>query len=529
MLLENDPSLIPLPVHMAIEPGCFELTAETTVFYDGEPAKHAAHMAAEQLRPATGFSLPIFDIRTLSSSSKTIVFRISADEASSGESYSLNASVSNVIISAQTPAGLFFGLQTLRQLLPPEIFSAKQVSKVWKIPGVSVRDFPRFGWRGMHLDVSRHFMPKNDVLRFIDTISSLKFNMFHWHLTDDQGWRIEIKKYPKLTEVGAWRKESRIGHQESVEVKYDGLPHGGFYTQDEIREVVQYAADRCITVVPEVDMPGHMQAAITAYPELASAPEPLEVRCEWGISSAVLNPEESTIQFCTDILTEIMGLFPGKYIHIGGDEVDKIAWENNPRIQQLRCERGLKNMHEMQSWFIHKLEEFLTEHGRRLIGWDEILEGGQAGNVAVVAWRGEAEGIAAAKAGHQVVMASHKYFYFDSYQARPVELEPLAIGGFIPLEKVYAHDPSVPDALTEEERGRILGAQGQLWTEYMSSMKQVEYMAFPRTCALAETVWTPSSLKNYGKFVQRLTAELKRLERAGVYYRKIDPTAQLKD
>lgn len=512
----SGPSLIPHPAKLAAQAEAFALTPETVICYEGSEAEPAARLLAEMLRPATGFPLPVRPSE--SGHAHAIRFQISEGGSPASEAYSLTVDQSQAAVLAPNAAGLFHGAQTLRQLLPPEIFSRSRMDRDWIIPGVAIEDFPRCGWRGMHLDVSRHFVPKDDVLRLIDTLASLKFNRFHWHLTDDQGWRIEIKKFPKLTEVGAWRKESLIGHNSGPESEfvYDGIPHGGFYTQEEIREVVRYAMDRGITIVPEIDMPGHMQAAIAAYPELGTTGEPVAVRCHWGISSIVLAPEESTVQFCRDVLSEVLELFPGELIHIGGDEVLKTEWEASPRIRQLLIERGLKDMDEMQSWFIRQMEAFLSENGRRLIGWDEIRQGGLAGTATVMAWRGESEAVAAAKAGHPVVMAS-PHLYFDHYQAQPIEQEPLAIGGFTSLEHVHAFHP-VPAGLTPTEQKNILGAQGQLWTEYMPTAKAMEYMAFPRTCALAEALWSAEP-KEYADFLRRLPAELERLKSAGLNYR----------
>lgn len=522
MSTKSEPSLIPRPVKMSVEPGVFNLTSKTGIRYAGKSAEQPARLFAEQIRPASGFTLSVHP--SGSSYPDAIVFEISDDEQSHCEAYSLDVTPSQVKISAGSPAGLFYGAQTLRQLLPPEIFSCSTVASCsWSIPCVKIQDFPRFDWRGMHLDVSRHFMPKNDILRFIDAISALKLNRFHWHLTDDQGWRIEIKKYPELTRIGAWRKETLTGHyrDRTNEWTYDGIPHGGFYTQEVVREIVRYAADRFVTIVPEIDMPGHMQAAIAAYPAMGTATEPIDVRTSWGISKSVLHPDKSALQFCKDVLEEVAALFPGELIHIGGDEVDKTEWEASDRVRQLCYERSLNDMTEMQSWFTCQIEAFLASRRRRLIGWDEILEGGLAGRATVMAWRDEQRGVLAAKAGHPVVMAVKEYLYFDFYQANPVEEEPLAWGGFIPLEKVYSFNP-VPPGLTEEERALILGAQGQLWTEYMPDMCHVEYMAFPRTCALAEVVWTPELLKNYDHFVSRLPDELRRLQYAGVHYREMN-------
>jgi hexosaminidase len=389
----------------------------------------------------------------------------------------------------------------------------------WRIPCVEIEDIPRFGWRGAHLDVARHFMPKSFIKKFIDLLALHKLNTFHWHLTEDQGWRIEIKRYPRLTEVGAWRKETVVGHYRSVENPvYDGRPHGGFYTQEDISEIVAYAQERCINVIPEIEMPGHAQAAITAYPELGNTGRPAEVRTIWGISEEVFNVNETTIEFLQNVLTEVLELFPSEFIHIGGDECPKRQWRESPDAQARMRELGLADEEELQGYFIRRMDTFLTGRGRRLVGWDEILEGGLAPNATVMSWRGEDGGIAAAKAGHDVVMAPNIYTYLDYYQSEDWETEPLAIGGYVPLEKVYHYEP-VPAALSAAEGRHVLGTQGQLWTEYMPDYRQVEYMAFPRLCALAEVAWTPPQHKDYGEFSSRLTAHLKRLDVLDVNYR----------
>jgi hexosaminidase len=512
-----EPRLIPRPVEMTAGTAAFRITPETGIFYEGTVAEPAARLLAELLRPATGFPLPVF--QKSPSDSQALILRILDEAGAPPESYVLEVSDARVEIRAPQLAGLFHGVQSLRQLLPPGVFQSSPESCDWVVPPVILRDYPRFGWRGMHLDVSRHFIPKADVLRFLDTIASLKINRFHWHLTDDQGWRIEIKKYPRLTEIGAWRKETLIGHaaRPPEEYSYDAKPHGGFYTQEDIREVVRFATARGITIIPEIDMPGHMQAAIAAYPELGSSDAPVTVWQAWGVSPCILNPEEATLDFCRDVLTEVMALFPGELIHIGGDEAEKGQWENNPRVQQLREERGLKDMAEMQHWFIRQLEVFLNEQGRKLIGWNEILEGGALNDATIIAWRGTEYAVAAAGAGYPVVIAC-QHLYFDHYQAQPTEDEPLAICGYTPLDAVYAHE-IIPADLPADQRKNILGAQGQIWTEYMPTVRRMEDMAFPRVCALAEAVWTPPALKNYEDFLHRLPAELRRLDCAGVQYR----------
>jgi hexosaminidase len=518
------PSIIPQPVEMKVTGGSFELNKNATIAYADAAAKQPAEMLAAQLRPATGFFLPVQQ-----GAKGDIVFQTLEDPSLSMEGYALRIT-HYASIKAPAAPGLFYGAQTLRQLLPPEIYSPEKVSRDWKIPAVEIRDLPRFGWRGLMLDSGRYFMPKPDVLKFIDTMATLKFNTLHWHLTDDQGWRIEIKKYPKLTEVGAWRDGTVIGHARDnrEQENYDGVPHGGFYSQDDIREVVAYAAERHIDIVPEIDMPGHMQAAIAAYPELGCTADPVAVKKMWGISQTILNPEESTVQFCKDVLAEVLDLFPSKFIHIGGDEAKKDQWEASERIQQLREERGLQDMHEMQSWFIRQMDDFLGANGRRLIGWDEIAEGGLAQNAAVMWWRGKAGRAGteiakkAAQDGHDIVVASNSHLYFDYYQGEDTTKEPLSIGGFLPLETVYNFDP-VMEGLTGKEAERILGAQGQLWREYMPATGQVEYMAFPRACALAELVWLPPGQKDYSDFLQRMKVQQQRFDAARVNYRKIEP------
>jgi hexosaminidase len=512
------PSLIPQPVGMKETGGVFKLKANATIVYADPAAKQPAEMLADQLRPATGFKLPI-----MPGSKGSIVFKIKKDDTLGEEGYALEVA-DYITISASAPAGLFYGAQTFRQLLPPEIYSTEQVSRDWKVPTVEIRDVPKFGWRGLMLDVGRYFMPKENVLRFIDTMSSLKFNTLHWHLTEDQGWRVEIKKYPKLTEVGAWRDETLAGHHRDELLKYDGKRHGGFYTQDDIREIVAYAAAHHVTIVPEIDMPGHMQAAIAAYPELGCTTSKIGVKTGWGISEIILNPEESTVQFCKDVLTEVMDLFPSTFIHIGGDEAKKNQWEASTRIQQLREERGLKDMHEMQSWFIRQIDDFLAAHGRRLIGWDEIAEGGLAENAAVMWWRGN-EGmmeiaIKAAQDGHDIVIASNSHLYFDYYQKKDTT-EPLTIGGFLPLETVYNFEP-IFNGMDQAVTSHIIGIQGQLWTEYMPNLNHVEYMAYPRACALAEIAWVPGEQKNLAGFLERMKIQGKRFDAAGINYRKIE-------
>jgi hexosaminidase len=507
-------NIIPRPNVVELLPGQFVVTSDTAIVA-GDGARTKAEQLARWLRPATGFALPV----VVASTEPAITFTLdhSADDLGT-EGYVLTVTPTGVALSAHTEAGLFYAGQTLRQLLPTAIFASVEQDVEWSIPGVNITDSPRFRWRGMHLDVARHFMPLSFIKKFIDLLALHKMNVFHWHLTEDQGWRIEIKKYPKLTEVGAWRKETRLGHERD-KAGFDGNPHGGFYTQDEAREVVAYAAERHITVVPEIEMPGHAQAAIAAYPELGNTGEQLDVWTQFGVNKHVVNVDESTIQFYQDVLREIIDIFPGKYIHIGGDECPKEEWKASERAQAAMMELDLKDEDALQSWFIRRMDDFLNAHGRTLVGWDEILEGGLAPNAVVMSWRGEEGGIDAAKANHDVVMAPNGYTYFDHYQSEDRVSEPLAIGGFLPLDKVYGYEP-IPPQLTADEAKHVLGAQGQLWTEYMKTPEHVEYMAFPRLCALTEVVWSPREGRAFEEFSQRLAAHMARLDALGVNYRR---------
>ncbi|MGC9395137.1 MAG: beta-N-acetylhexosaminidase [Anaerolineae bacterium] len=516
-------TIVPAPSHVVLGEGKFALTADTVLVAAG-PAAEVAKLFAEQVAPATGFALPLVDAPD--DAHPAIAFMLDEAAVDLGvESYRLMVTPSRVTARAAQPAGLFYAAQSLRQLLPPEVFRPARVKDVaWTMPCVEIEDVPRFGWRGAMLDVCRHFMPKDFVLRFIDLLALHKLNIFHWHLTDDQGWRIEIKKYPRLTEVGAWRKETLVGRmQRDTEMVFDGVPHGGFYTQDDIREVVAYAQARHVTVVPEIEMPGHAQAAIAAYPELGNdvLGEPLDVRTYWGISENVFNVEESTLAFLQDVLTEVLDLFPSEFIHVGGDEAPKAQWKASPAAQARMQALGLHDEEELQSYFIRRMDAFLTSHGRRLVGWDEILEGGLAENATVMSWRGVQGGVAAATSGHDVVMAPNTFTYFDYSQSEDRDQEPLAIGGYIPLEGAYAFEP-VCEGIDEAHAHHVLGGQGQLWTEYIPTPEHVEYMAFPRLCALAEAVWTPAENRDYADFLARLEEHLHRLDGMNVHYRRLD-------
>jgi hexosaminidase len=439
------------------------------------------------------------------------------------EAYELDVSPAAIVVRAAGAAGAYYGLQSVRQLLPPSVLRNARVKDVaWTVPSVHVADAPRFAWRGAHLDAGRHFMPKEFVKKYIDLLAMHKLNRFHWHLTEDQGWRIEIKKYPRLTDVGSCRTETLVGSYVADASKrvFDGKPHCGFYTQDDVREIVAYAAERYVTVVPEIEMPGHAQAAIAAYPQLGVRPDTaVSVFGVWGVSEFILNADDSTIRFMQDVLAEVLTLFPGQYIHIGGDEAVKTQWKASPQIQARIKQLGLKDEHELQSWFIRQMDTYLTKQGRRLVGWDEILEGGLAENATVMSWRGTEGGIAAAKAGHDVVMTPGSHTYFDHYQSLDKKAEPLAIGGFLPMDTVYSYEP-IPAVLTAAEAKHVLGAQAQVWTEYLQTPKDVEYMLFPRLSAMSEVLWSAKSRKDYGDFTARMRREEQRLQALDVNFRK---------
>jgi hexosaminidase len=516
-------NLIPQPKHLVAHEGAFHLTANT-VLVAAEDAAGVAGYLSRRLFPATGWELPVRAARGEGQPFIALILdqRLSALGL---EGYRLTVTPAGITARAFAPAGLFYACQTLFQLLPPAIFREAPVQGVeWTIPCVEIEDQPRFSWRGVMLDCCRHFLPKEFIKKLLDLAALHKMNSFHWHLTEDQGWRIEIKKYPKLTEVGAWRKQTLVGHdhgQPESECVYDGIRHGGFYTQDDIREVVAYARERFINVVPEIEMPGHSQAAVASYPELGNTGKPVEVVQRFGVISHVYNVNESTILFLQDVLSEVLELFPSPFIHVGGDECPKQEWRDSKQAQARKKELGLKDEDELQSYFIRRMDDFLTARGRRLIGWDEILEGGLAPNATVMSWRGEEGGILAANAGHDVVMAPTSYTYLDYMQSEDPATEPLGIGGFLPLERVYSYEP-ISSEFKPEARKHVLGVQGQLWAEYVPNPKHAEYMYFPRAAALAEVAWTPAEGKDYDSFLERLKTHLERLSVLDVNYRPLD-------
>ena len=536
--------IVPRPAQMQRGTGEFVLTPATRIVASGAALPEALTLR-DYLRPATGFDLPV----ATRAGANAIRLRLDPRAGTGSEGYRLVSDARGVTISAAQPAGLFYGIQTLRQLLPADVYRQAKVARAWALPAVAIADAPRFAWRGSHLDVARHFMPKAFVLKHIELLAQHKMNVFHWHLTDDQGWRIEIRRYPLLTQVGAWRRESMVAYPSgAAPARYDGKPHGGYYTQDDIREVVAYAAARHVTVVPEIEMPGHALAAVAAYPGLGNQPDRrLEVGRDWGVIPHVFNVDDGTVAFLQNVLDEVMALFPGPYVHVGGDECPKTEWAQSPaalaRMKQLGLVppaatlRDLQDyrdadgrpaehpaLHGLQSWFIGRMDAYLARHGRRLIGWDEILEGGLAPGATVMSWRGEAGGIKAAGAGHDVVMTPERETYFDFYQAEPAGpgfREPMGVRDVTTLARVYAYDP-LPAALPPAQAGHVLGSQAQLWTEYMTTPRDVEYMAWSRLLALAEGLWTSRPLKDYDGFTRRVPAALGRLQVQDVNYRPLD-------
>lgn len=503
---QNNIAFIPKPQNTLVGKGSFYINTKT--YIQADENSFEANYLKEAIQIQTGLHLKI----TSKNNSKNIQLVLLEPKIANfnKEQYEIVVSDSEIVISALTNQGLFYGIQTLLQMVPFE----KKNEIV--IPWIKISDAPKYAWRGMHLDVCRHYFPITFIKKYIDYLAYYKMNTFHWHLTEDQGWRIEIKKYPKLTEVGAWRNGSMVGRYDDQ--KFDDIKYGGFYTQEEIKEVVAYASQRHVTIIPEIEMPGHSLAALAAYPELSCTGGPFEVGKKWGVFDDVYCPKEDTFTFLESVLSEVLALFPSEYIHIGGDECPKTRWKSCSHCQKLIKEKGLKDEHELQSYFIQRIEKFVNSKGRKIIGWDEILEGGLAPNAAVMSWRGTEGGIAAAKQKHFVVMSPGSHCYFDHYQGKP-ENEPLAIGGFTSLEKVYNFNP-MPKELDLEEQKYILGAQANVWTEYILTPEQVEYMIMPRMSALAEVLWGTANPENYLDFKTRIQAQENWLKNNNINYRK---------
>jgi hexosaminidase len=516
--------LVPWPVKVEERVGAFPLRASTRITLSDPRSSELREIAAflqDAVEQTTGTRPSVADKAARAKDRDTVALLLKRAQRGP-EGYTLTVKDDAVVIEADEPRGLFYGVATLRQLLPP-------AGGELAIPAVAIEDAPRFRYRGLHLDVGRHFFPVGFVKRYIDLMARYKLNTFHWHLTEDQGWRLEIKRYPKLTEVGSIRKQTIVGHRRTQPWRFDGTPHGGFYTQDQVREVVAYARSRHVTVVPEIEMPGHATAALAAYPELACTPGPFEVVQNWGIYDDIFCPREPTFEFLENVLVEVMELFPSEYIHVGGDEARKTRWEQSTDAQEVIRREGLKDAHELQAWFMRRVEAFLNRHGRKLIGWDEIVEGGLSPTATVMYWRDQkaASGAdlthdparMATSAGNDVIMTPKKACYFDYYQVDPMrEGQPLAIGGLVTLETVYAYDP-VPADFTPDQARHVIGVQGNVWTEYMKTTDHVEYMVYPRALALAEVAWSPAAVKDWPSFLARTRVSLRTLDALNVRYR----------
>jgi hexosaminidase len=515
-------NVIPLPQKIETRDGAFVLQPTTEILVESgnrAAAVDTAKYLVERLRKSTGYNLKV--TTTSKAAQKNVIFRTSVSAAvpAAEEGYDLSVSQDSVIIAAREPAGFFYGVQTLLQLLPPEALGSKLIrDQTWTIPAVHIEDQPRFAWRGFLLDVGRHFFSKAEIKRFLDLMALHKLNMFHWHLTDDQGWRVEIKRYPRLTDVGAWRKNVGFGldPKESTAYGSDGR-YGGYYSQKDIRELVEYAQSRHITIVPEIEMPGHASAALAAYPQFSCFGGPYNT--DDGVLPGVYCAgKDETFEFLQNVLTEVCDLFPGKYIHIGGDEVSPDNWKKCPKCQAREAKENLKNGHELESYFIRRIEKFLNARGRNLIGWSEIREGGLAKNATIMDWIGGA--VESARDGHDVIMTPTEYCYLDYYQSTNNETAELkAMSGYLPLPQVYAFEP-VPTGLEPQFRSHIIGAQANLWTEYIASLRHAEYMTLPRLCAFSEVVWTSAGLRNYDDFMQRLQRHARRLDQLDLNYRR---------
>lgn len=515
MAQKADYQVIPAPRHISELSGEFLLKDGVKVMYPKGNAKmrNNADFLAEYVKELTGIQLKTVAGRQ----SAGIINLVLDSKIKNKEGYVLTVTSKSVTISGQTPAGVFYGIQTLRKSLP-----ASAQKKVI-LPAVKVTDEPRYGYRGMMLDCARHYFPVSFVKRYIDILALHNINTFHWHITDDQGWRFEVKRYPKLAEIGSKRDETVIGHNSG---KYDGIPYGGCYSQEDCKDIVAYAAKRYINVMPEIDMPGHMMGALAAYPELGCTGGPYKVWTQWGISDEVLcvgNPK--TVEFIKNVLAELIEVFPSKMIHVGGDECPKVRWKTCPKCQAKAAELGIvaskehSTEEQLQSYFIKEAEKFLNAHGRKMIGWDETLEGGLAPNAAIMSWRGMNGGIEAAKQHHDVVMTPTGFCYFDYYQSKDRSQEPQAIGGYLPISKVYSLEMNAT-TLTPDEQQYIKGVQANLWTEYIPDGKQVEYMVLPRMDAISEVQWVPAEQKNYSGFLKRAPRMLSIYDRLGYNYAK---------
>lgn len=502
-------NVVPLPKSVVMAKGLpFNLTNATTIVYEGTnpEMKRNARFLSEYIQQASGIKTVVLDKRDKKAAA--IVLTIDPKVAGA-EAYRLSVNNKQVTIAASTPAGVFYGIQTLRKSLP-----VQTTGEAITLPAVTVADAPRFGYRGMMLDCARHFFPLSFVKKFIDILAMHNMNVFHWHLTEDQGWRLEIKSHPELTAKSSMRSGTVIGHNATVD---DSIPHGGFYTQQEAREIVEYARQRHITVIPEIDMPGHMLAALAAYPELGCTGGPYEVGHRWGVYKDVLClGKESTYKFVQDVIDEVVDIFPAKYFHIGGDESPTVMWEKCPKCLQKAKDENTDIKH-LQQYFTNRVEKYLNGKGKSIIGWDEILEGKINQSATIMSWRGVEPGLKAAKQGHDVIMTPSSHVYFDHYQTKDTKHEPDAIGGCSPVDKVYSYEP-LPDTLSAEAKNRIKGVQANLWTEYIPFTTQAEYMVLPRMAALAEVQWTPVAKKNFDDFSKRALRLSDLYDRYGYQY-----------
>lgn len=523
----NAQQIVPEPVMLTLNKGNFEMNKNTEIVFNKKDLQKIAEKLKNDTHSASGLHLNIKNSFATESGIKT-ANKISLDLTKSDHpnpgTYTLSVTNDEVLIKSDNEEGIFYGCQTLLQLIQQNVTDKKV-----NLPGIEIADGPRFIYRGVHLDVSRHFFDVNYVKKYIDYLAAYKYNNFHWHLTDDQGWRIEIKKYPLLTKVGGYRNGTITGHYPGK--GNDSLHYGGFYTQEQIKDVVKYAAERYITIVPEIEMPGHASAAIAAYPQLSCFPaedtkikkdqpwagsrKGKQVQQTWGIFEDVFAPTEYTFSFLENVLDEVMQLFPGKYIHIGGDECPKDSWKRSAFCQKLIKEKGLKDEHGLQSYFVQRIEKYVNSKGKKIIGWDEIMEGGIAPNATIMSWRGEDGGIAAAKQDHDVIMTPGGFCYLDHSQLK--KDDSLTIGGYTPLSKVYSYNP-VPDILTTEQAKHILGAQINVWTEYIGNTKKLEYMIFPRLIAFSEVLWSKKEKRDWKKFEEKLPGIKSVLAKEGINY-----------
>ncbi|WP_316633353.1 glycoside hydrolase family 20 protein [uncultured Flavobacterium sp.] len=515
---EKDIQIIPKPKQLVIKPGIFQFSAATKFVVTGDSQKEIATVLINKFGTAAGFRP---EISSAIPKSNFIQFRV--DPNFNKEAYTLDVNEKNITITAKGNAGFIYGLETIRQLLPEAIESKSLITSAkWQIPNVTITDEPRFEWRGLMLDLSRHFFDKNYVIETIDRLAMLKMNVLHLHLVDDQGWRIEIKKYPKLTEVGAWRvdQENAAWNARLVTNPDEKGTYGGFLTQEELKEIVKYAAAKNIEIIPEIEMPAHVSSAIAAYPELACFNQRIGVPSGglWPITDIYCAGKETTFEFLQNVIDEVITIFPSKYIHIGGDEATKTNWDKCPNCQKRMKDNGLKDAHELQSYFVKRMEKYINSKGKKLIGWDEILEGGLAPEATVMSWRGTKGGTEAAKQGHDVIMSPESPCYFNFYQG-PQNEEPLAFDAYNPLSKVYEFDPIVNE-MTPEEANHVLGGQANLWAEFITSPKASEYMIFPRLAALSEVLWSSKENRNWNNFTSRLPSLLKRYDYLGINYAK---------